>query len=87
MSDEQEIKNWFKEKMGEEFTLPRGCGADDIPVCDFCLHFLFYRDKFGGNIDGSGWCGLKRKETDAGSGCDDYYCKQTWREDQGKLFS
>lgn len=56
------------------------------PVCDFCLHFLFYRDKDGMNIDGSGWCGLKREVTDAGSGCNDYYCKARWRRDQRKMF-
>jgi len=66
----------------------RGCQPDgchgvgkDIAVCDFCLHFLFYRTKEGHNIDGSGWCGLHRKEVDAGSGCDDYYCKTQWEKD------
>lgn len=57
-----------------------GCYEETGPVCDFCLHFLFYRDRNGNNIDGSGWCGLKRQVTDAGDGCDDYYCERQWRQ-------
>lgn len=59
----------------------RGCENDEVAVCDFCLHFLFYRTREGHNIDGSGWCGLHRKETDAGHGCEDYYCKAQWIKD------
>lgn len=66
--------------------LQKNCGKDDPAVCDFCLHFLFYRDKDGMNIDGSGWCGLHRKETDAGSGCPDYYCERQWKKNIRKLF-
>ncbi len=61
------------------------CCKDD--VCDFCLHFLFYRDKKGMNIDGSGWCGLKRKEVYAGDGCKNYYCKAQWKKDMKKLYT
>ena len=61
------------------------CEKREIEVCDFCLHFLFYRDKEGMNIDGSGWCGLKREGTDAGSGCKDYYCKKQWKINMEKI--
>lgn len=65
---------------------PNGCHGlgkeeKEIPCCDYCIHFLFYRTKEGHNLDGSGWCGLKREEVHAGYGCDDYYCKTQWRKD------
>ena len=65
---------------------PHKCSKDEMDVCDFCLHFLFYRDKDGMNIDGSGWCGLKRKQVDAGYGCKNYYCENQWRINQKKMF-
>lgn len=56
-------------------------------VCDFCIHFLLYKNKDGINIDGSGWCGLKRKEVDIGDGCkDNFYCEIQWLEDQKNMF-
>lgn len=67
--------------------LPKTCGNGDVPVCDFCLHFLFYRDKFGLNLDGSGWCGLHKRETDAGSYCKDYYCKTKWEKNMKFIYS
>lgn len=51
-----------------------GCYEDTGPVCDFCIHFLMFKNRDGGNIDGSGYCGLHRKKTDAGDGCEDFYC-------------
>lgn len=65
---------------------PHKCSKGELDVCDFCLHFLFYRTKNGSNIDGSGWCGLKRKDTDAGDGCKDYYCKAQWKKNMKLMY-
>jgi len=67
-------------KCPEPMSDDGGCFA----VCDFCLHFLFYRNRDGQNIDGSGWCGLHRKETEAGGDCKDYYCKNQWKKNISK---
>ena len=56
-----------------------GCVKEIGPVCDFCIHFLMFKNRDGGNIDGSGYCGLHRKETDATNGCEDYYCESQFR--------
>ena len=69
-----------------KIELPHKCQTIEPEVCDFCLHFLFYRDRDGMNIDGSGWCGLKREETDAGNGCKDYYCKTQWKKNMKEMF-
>ena len=60
------------------------CVKDEPFVCDFCLHFLFFRNKDGYGIDGTGYCGLHRKITDAGSECKDFYCEIQWRRNQLK---
>ena len=57
--------------------------------CDFCIHFLMYRNKNGAIINGDGRCGLHHKETDAGSTCKDYFCEPCWRKEieEGKRTS
>ena len=45
-------------------------------VCDFCFHFVVFRNKEGRIIDGSGYCGLHRKEIDIADCCDDYICQE-----------
>ena len=65
---------------------PHKCEPNEDDVCDFCLHFLFYRDKDGMNRDGTGWCGLKREQTDAGHGCKNYYCKMQWKKNMKEMF-
>ena len=62
--------------------MKKKCSKDCFPVCDFCLHFLFYRDNNGGNAssDGTGWCGSKRKEVNAGGGCKNFYCETQWKK-------
>lgn len=76
-----------KEREALLSKLPKNCGDGDPAVCDFCIHFLFYRDKDGMNIDGSGWCGLHKKEVDAGYGCKNYYCQVRWKKNMKKFFS
>jgi len=65
---------------------PHKCEKDELDVCDFCLHFLFYRDREGMNIDGTGWCGFKRKQVDVGDGCKNYYCKSQWKNNMREMF-
>ena len=74
------VKEFLNESKEKEIPSKR-CSSECDEVCDFCLHFLFYRDIDGNNIDGSGWCGLHRKKTDAGSGCKEFYCENRWEKD------
>jgi len=57
------------------------CNEECVTICDFCIHFLMFKTKEGGNVDGSGYCGLHKKEVDCVEECNDFYCKTKWRED------
>jgi len=70
-----------------KIKIVKKCNIDEDDVCDFCLHFLFYRDKDGFNIDGSGYCGLLRKGVDAGDGCKKFYCKHQWAKNMKKMYN
>lgn len=66
-------------------VIKKKCSADEDEVCDFCIHFNMFKDKDGGNIDGSGYCGLKRKVVDAGDGCKNYYCFTMWKRNMKRV--
>lgn len=50
------------------------CSEECFKLCDFCQHFLMFKSKEATNIDGSGYCGLHRKEVDACDQCEDFFC-------------
>ena len=52
------------------------CSEECFKLCDFCIHFLMFKGKEGGNIDGSGYCGLHRKEVQAEDECNDFFCQR-----------
>lgn len=66
--------------------MKKKCSKDEDEVCDFCIHFNMFKDENGFNVDGSGYCGLRRKFVDAGDGCKDYYCKIQWEKNMKKLY-
>ena len=45
------------------------------PLCDFCHHYEFDKDKRG-RYTGKGWCRLHKKRCEPGSSCEDFECFQ-----------